>query len=81
MKVRVKFFALHRETTGTEEIILEVRDNIDVRYLIQEIYTKFPELKKLHENTIFSLNHRVVDLSTKLKNGDEVALFPPASGG
>ena len=81
MKIHVKFFALHKETTGTKEITLEIMDGIDVQSLIQEVYNKFPALKKLHENTIVSLNHRVVDPSTKLKNGDEVALFPPVSGG
>jgi MoaD family protein len=81
MKIHVKFFALHREMAETEGITLEVTENIGIQSLIQEIYNKFPALKKLHENTIVSLNHRVVDLSTKLKNGDEVALFPPVSGG
>ncbi|MFA5771269.1 MAG: MoaD/ThiS family protein [Thermoplasmata archaeon] len=81
MKILVKFFALHRETAGTEEITLEITNDIDIKSLIQEVYNRIPALKGLHENTIVSLNHRVANLSTKLKNGDEIALFPPVSGG
>lgn len=81
MKVKVKFFASHRRVVGKSELDIELAEEITVNQLIEIIMAKYPELKKLTEATIVSLNHNFVDGDELLKDGDEVALFPPVEGG
>jgi molybdopterin synthase sulfur carrier subunit len=88
-KIRVKFFANIREFTGTKE--LEV-DSGTVRDVLQKICKKFPGFEELIFDgekinpylNIFLNGNNVLDnggLETILKKDDEIAIFPPVSGG
>ncbi|MGN6348471.1 MAG: MoaD/ThiS family protein [Candidatus Nitrosocosmicus sp.] len=45
------------------------------------ILEKYPHLSKIINMIQVSVNYKVVDRDTLLKEGDEVALLPPISGG
>jgi len=79
MKVEVKFFARCREIVGEKIKELEVEEGMKIQDLIDLLLTKYPELKK--EKLIISLNHKYAPLNANLKANDEVAVFPPVSGG
>ncbi|MDI6856068.1 MAG: MoaD/ThiS family protein [Candidatus Thermoplasmatota archaeon] len=81
MKVSVKFFALHREAVGKEKITLDVKEGATIETLLNLLLEKYPALKKLKDYTFISLNHNYAAPEQKLKDNDEVALFPPVSGG
>jgi molybdopterin converting factor subunit 1 len=81
LKVLVKFFASHREYSGESELELELSDDATVATLVSDLFERFPKLKKLKDETIISVNKNYADDSTKLNDGDEVAFFPPVSGG
>jgi molybdopterin synthase catalytic subunit len=81
MKVTIKFFARLRELVGAKTLERDVPENIVVSELIQNLQTEFPQLARLIPHTAISLNREFVDSQTRLKEGDEVALFPPVSGG
>jgi molybdopterin converting factor subunit 1 len=81
MKVTIKFFARLRELVGTKTLERDVPENIVIAELIQNLQTEFPQLARLIPHTAVSLNREFVDPQTRLKEGDEVALFPPVSGG
>ena len=81
MKVKVKFFSAHREAVGSSEMEVEVDGGTDVNGLLNKLEVIYPELKKLADYTVLSLNHRYAGGSELLKEGDEVAIFPPVEGG
>jgi len=57
------------------------------RYVLEEIKKRVPIWKKEYKflknngHLLVALNGKYVDSSVLLKEGDEVALFPPVSGG
>ena len=93
MKVKVKLFALYREITGEKEIELELPEKSTILDLIKIITKKYPQLEKhllLREDEISDepriiLNGRNIEWlggpKTELREGDTIALFPPAAGG
>ncbi|MEM0232816.1 MAG: ubiquitin-like small modifier protein 1 [Candidatus Nezhaarchaeales archaeon] len=93
MKVKVKFFALIREVAGVKEVEEEVEDGTNVRKLLENLCEKMPERfrnlifngQEVSRNLIILVNRKGIreldGLETKLKDGDEVALLPPVSGG
>jgi len=93
MRVKVKFFALLREVAGTKEVEEDVEEGTTVRGLLERLSSKLPskfkelvfEGQEVSKNVIILVNRRGIreleGLETKLKEGDEVALLPPVSGG
>ncbi len=81
MKSRIRAFSLHREAIGNDEIEVDVGGPIDIGGLLELLDGRYPELKRLKGMTIASINHRYADPKAKLKDGDEVAFFPPVGGG
>ena len=81
MKVKVKFFASHRKVVGKSEVEVELEGKITIDKLMDMLIAKYPKLKKLAKYTVASLNHKFADGNEFLKDGDEVALFPPVEGG
>ena len=81
MKIRVKLFASYREALNKDEIDVGIEEGSDVSALIEVIKKNYPELGILTETVIVSINKEYAEYNTLLKNGDEVALLPPVSGG
>ncbi len=79
MKVEVRFFARCREIVGEEQKELEVEEGMRIKDIIDLLIQEHPDLKKV--KSIVSLNHKYASLNERLKDKDEVAVFPPVSGG
>ena len=81
MKVTVKLFARLRELTGAGSLDRTLAEKATIADLIESLQQEFPKLAEAAPKTIISVNQEFADLSTPLAEGDEVALFPPVSGG
>jgi molybdopterin synthase catalytic subunit len=81
VKIEVKFFASYKEALGREELDLELDDNSTVSDLIEHLRKDHPKLGNLLETLVVSVNLEYAHYDTVLKEGDEVALLPPVSGG
>jgi molybdopterin synthase catalytic subunit len=81
MKVTIKFFARLRELVGASVLERDVADNTTIAGLIENLQTEFPPLTRVIPRTAIALNQEFVDPQTPLREGDEVAFFPPVSGG
>ena len=79
MKVQVRFFARCREIVGAKRKDMEIEDGMMLKELKELLIQEYPDLKKLR--LLMSLNHTYADLEIKLKEDDEIAVFPPVSGG
>ncbi|MHC1636481.1 MAG: ubiquitin-like small modifier protein 1 [Candidatus Methanospirareceae archaeon] len=92
MKVKVKLFASFRELLGKGEFDLELKDGSDVYELLNTLFSSpdsrekiFDSDNRLREYVIVVRNKKHINyydgLFTKLEDGDEIAIFPPAGGG
>lgn len=81
MNVTIKFFARLRDLVGNKTLTRDVADNISIAELIENLQTEFPQLAGLMPSTAVALNQEFAGPQTRLHEGDEVAFFPPVSGG
>lgn len=77
MTITVKFFSSVRETIGLSEFQVK---HTEV-YTVFDVWTKSTEGAKLPTNTLIAINMAYVERDHPVKDGDEVAFFPPVSGG
>lgn len=81
--ITVLFFARGRELSGVSEALIDVHDAPDTANLIKYLLTTYPRLSEIVATTVFSLNQEYLDPNrvVPLKDGDEVGVIPPVSGG
>jgi molybdopterin synthase sulfur carrier subunit len=79
--VVVKLFAVYQEVLGLEEIQLSLPNHTPVAEVLEQLLQTYPELKPWQTLTRFGVNLQLVGAETLLRDGDEVVLIPPVSGG
>ena len=81
--ITVLFFARGRELAGVSEIQVELHKAPDTSQLIKHLLLEYPRLSEIMRSTVLSLNQEYLDPQqvVTLKDGDEVAVIPPVSGG
>jgi molybdopterin converting factor subunit 1 len=80
--VTVKLFALLKEKAGCDELRIRL-DRGTVADLLGQVAREHPSLSDMisHGNILVSVNQELARQDSLLKDGDEVALMPPFSGG
>jgi molybdopterin converting factor subunit 1 len=81
VRLRVRYFASIREFTGLKEEQLDVPEGSTAEALKREAQKLHASLKGQEDNILVAVNGSFVELKRVLKAGDEIALFPPVSGG
>jgi molybdopterin synthase catalytic subunit len=81
MQVRLLFFATLKDIVGSKQIQLEVPPGATVSDVLSHLETNYPRLKDYRPVVLTAINEEYVDQKTMVQDGDEVALFPPVSGG
>lgn len=79
--VTVKLFAAYQEAYKTPELVLEFPQDTPVVQVCDRLLTEHPELVQWRDVTRFGINLQFVEPDTILRDGDEVVLIPPVSGG
>jgi len=77
MSISIKFFASLREQLGREDCELEA-DSVQT---VAEAWARATDNAAMPANTLMALNMEYVDAGTSVSDGDEVAFFPPVTGG
>ncbi len=78
MNVKIRYFASMRDRMGRAEDTITVDgDTLTIADLWKQVAPGQP----LPTSTLIAVNMEYTDVSQKLKNGDEVAFFPPVTGG
>ncbi|HZR84735.1 MAG TPA: molybdopterin converting factor subunit 1 [Candidatus Binatia bacterium] len=80
MTVTVRLFASLRERTGSSTITRTVADGTTSGDLVAALCSDFPALAGAGRFAI-AVNSEYTDRDHALRDGDEVALIPPVSGG
>lgn len=81
MTVRTLFFASYRDLAGTDELAVELPQGSTAADLVQRLRDGGAGWERLPANPAVAVNLEYVPLATALRDGDEVALIPPVSGG
>tara|TARA_B100001057_G_scaffold388353_1_gene395764 strand:- start:706 stop:951 length:246 start_codon:yes stop_codon:yes gene_type:complete len=81
--MKIKYFAWIKEITNFEEEEINLNEINSLNKLKIFIVSKYPDLKKHMDKEIlrFAVNQEYVVENIKLKKTDEIAVFPPVSGG
>jgi molybdopterin synthase sulfur carrier subunit len=80
MKVKIRYFGQFRDFTGKREEILETKKGITVEEIKEQIRDKFPKIAAKNE-ILVAVNGSFGSLDQVILETDEVAFFPPVSGG
>ncbi len=81
MQIQVRLFATYREIVGEGQLAWTLRDGTTVGQLVEAVLAKYPRLLGHGNSMLLAVNHAVVRPDVVLREGDEVALLPPVSGG
>lgn len=81
LRIRVRLFAMQRETAGTKELRLEVPVGATVDDAWAAVVGVVPALGPGRASLRFALNGDYVGPEAPLADGDEIACIPPVSGG
>ena len=77
MKVKVKYFASLKDRLGRSEELMDLQHGMTVAELWQSISGD----EALPETVLTAINMEYVKADTQLNADDEIAFFPPVTGG
>jgi molybdopterin converting factor subunit 1 len=66
---------------GTSSMIVEVEHGARVADVVRQVCQDHPRLRELASSLLVAVNTEYVSQDATLRDGDEVALIPPVSGG
>ena len=81
MNIRVLFFGQLKDVAGCASDSVELAEGATIADLLVHYEKKAPRLKDFLPATAIALNQKFAFPASRLKEGDEVALLPPVSGG
>ncbi|KAJ8330896.1 hypothetical protein BDV3_002793 [Batrachochytrium dendrobatidis] len=90
MQVKVLFFASGRELVGLEmDHLILPGSTVSMPQLIEALTAKHPSILQILESSMIAVNMSYVDKQglledgeyVQIRDGDEIAVIPPVSGG
>lgn len=81
--MKIKYFAWIKDITENDEEEINSNEVDNLKKLKIFLITKYPDLKKYFNKEVlrFAVNQEYVFENIKLNQEDEIAIFPPVSGG
>src|SRR5687767_6173684 len=81
IKVRVLFFGAARDAVGQEQIEVELGSPINTHGARAKLLSDYPSLQRFGNSLLFAVNQQYAQSDREISEGDELAVFPPVSGG
>ncbi len=78
MNITVRYFANMRDQMGRAEETVSLEGDA---VTVEDLWGKVSSNRAIPSNVLIAVNMEYTDSSHLLKNGDEVAFFPPVTGG
>ncbi|MBA32167.1 MAG: molybdopterin synthase sulfur carrier subunit [Chloroflexi bacterium] len=80
-EVKIIFFSILREKLNLREIFIECGENTSIHGVIEILMRKINFEDYDLSKCMIAVNEDYVDDNYLIKNGDEIAIIPPVSGG
>ena len=81
MNVLVRLYASYRESAGLDRVTLPLHDGAVVADAVEALLAAVPALPRDFRPHLIAVNEEFANLAYPLSDGDDVALYPPVSGG
>lgn len=81
MQIKVLLFATLKDLAGTNKLDLTLNENATLADVKQALSAQFPEMSANLKAALGSINREYAFDKNAISDGDEVAFFPPVSGG
>src|SRR5512135_42406 len=81
MNIRIKLFATLKDQAGSSHVEINLPEDATVATLLDRLAIAQPKLAPSLPTSLVAVNQEFAFGSTPIRSGDEVALFPPVSGG
>jgi molybdopterin converting factor subunit 1 len=81
MELSIRLFATLKDRAGKPRIAVPLAHAMTVSELLDTIASSYPELATTLPSSLVAVNRTFADPDTMVHSSDEVALFPPVSGG
>jgi MoaD family protein len=81
MTITVKLFAILRDEAGVGEVRLDLARGSTVSGAVRALAERFPAIERRLSRSARAVNLAKAGDETVLRDGDELALLPPVSGG
>jgi molybdopterin converting factor subunit 1 len=81
MRVNVLYFGTLKDLFALEQESLDVPDGASVELLLSVLRARTSKQSDIWRSLAVAVNRDYAALTTVLREGDEVALLPPVSGG
>jgi molybdopterin converting factor subunit 1 len=81
MSIRVLFFASLAEIAGIRDTTIDAAGITDVASVFNRFARNSPALESYRSSVLFALNSEFAHPGSPVGDGDEIAFFPPVSGG
>ncbi|HSR67957.1 MAG TPA: molybdopterin converting factor subunit 1 [Acidobacteriota bacterium] len=79
--ISVLFFASLRDVAGTSQLQLESRGQQTAEEVFARLLKRFPGLAPYRPSLLVAVNEEYAQWQQPVADGDEIAFFPPVSGG
>lgn len=81
IRVKVLFFGAARDAVGHAEVELLLNQESVSGKALASLVEKYPQLGRFGRSLLLAVNQEYAPSDTRLNDGDELAVFPPVSGG
>lgn len=81
IEVRVLFFGAARDAVGQREVNLSLNGPVKASAALEQVFDVYPELRRFGRSLLLAINEEYAPADREVRSGDELALFPPVSGG
>lgn len=81
IQLQIRTFAMVRHVLGTASLNLELPAGATVAQLLERLTADYPPIAPYLDRIVVTVNQQFVDRAQVLASEDEVAIFPPVSGG
>ena len=82
--INILFFASFREQLGTESEQMEAQGLTDIASLVQKLRARGEVWARVFaedQTVMMAINQEMAEQNALIKDGDEIAFFPPVTGG
>jgi molybdopterin synthase catalytic subunit len=79
--VRVFFFGAARDAVGKDDVHLSINSGSNAAQAFDQLVSAHPELHRFGKSLLLAVNQEYADPTREVRDGDELAVFPPVSGG